>query len=121
MTEDIIVRAWNNYAADGISIFALKRARLMEGRKKYVPNVLEWREIEDPAAASSDLPMPLFVITRESAQALADDLWTMGIKPREASATQGHLQAMEAHLKDLQRLVFEKSPAPIHREGETGE
>jgi hypothetical protein len=42
------------------------------------------------------------------AQALMDRLWKAGLRPTEGSGSAGALRATEHHLKDMQRLVFDK-------------
>ena len=41
------------------------------------------------------------------AQKLMDELWNCGIRPSEGTGSAGALAATQAHLKDMQRLVFE--------------
>ena len=42
------------------------------------------------------------------AQNLMDRLWKAGLRPTEGSGSAGALAATERHLKDMQKLVFEK-------------
>lgn len=46
-------------------------------------------------------------LERQDFQMLVDDLWNMGIRPRAARGSAGQLDAVQAHLKDMQQLVFE--------------
>lgn len=50
---------------------------------------------------------PAFVLTKENAQSLMDELWNVGIRPTEGTGSAGQLAATQAHLKDMQKLVFE--------------
>lgn len=46
------------------------------------------------------------------AQRLVEDLWQCGIRSTAAQGSVGQLDAVQAHLKDLQRLVFTKDGEP---------
>lgn len=49
---------------------------------------------------------PFLEITKDEAQQLMDTLWTCGLRPSEGTGSAGAMAATQAHLKDLQRLVF---------------
>ncbi len=51
---------------------------------------------------------PLFTAPVGTAQTLMDDLWAAGLRPTEGTGSAGSLRATENHLKDMQRLVFNK-------------
>ncbi len=53
---------------------------------------------------------PTFSLTHEAAQTLMDDLWHAGLRPTEGTGSAGALAATQAHLKDMQRLVFKDFP-----------
>lgn len=46
------------------------------------------------------------------AQTLMEEFWRIGIRPTGAQGSVGQLDAVQAHLKDLQRLVFNKDGDP---------
>lgn len=48
-----------------------------------------------------------YELARSDAQSLMDGLWRCGLRPTEGAGSAGQLDAVQAHLKDLQRLVFE--------------
>lgn len=50
---------------------------------------------------------PCLILNRGDFQELVDDLWNIGVRPRAARGSAGQLDAVQAHLKDFQRLVFE--------------
>src|SRR5690348_326834 len=52
-------------------------------------------------------PEASFELKPENAQALMDELWACGLRPTEGSGSAGSLAAIERHLKDMQKLVFE--------------
>lgn len=49
---------------------------------------------------------PSVVLDHEGAQRLMDELWTIGLRPRNGSGALAHVDAVQAHLEDLRRLVF---------------
>jgi len=49
-----------------------------------------------------------FQLGAAGAQELVDQLWAAGVRPTAAAGSVGQLAAMESHLKDLRRLVFDK-------------
>lgn len=50
---------------------------------------------------------PTCVLDQDRAQQLMDGLWVAGLRPSEGTGSAGALAATQAHLKDLQRLVFD--------------
>jgi hypothetical protein len=51
-------------------------------------------------------PPALFSLGQKAAQLLMDDLWHAGLRPTQAAAGDAVLAAKDAHIADLQRLVF---------------
>lgn len=53
---------------------------------------------------------PTFTVNRKEAdqffQKLIDTLWSMGIRPTGAKATDEQIAAINRHLQDMRRLVF---------------
>ena len=47
-------------------------------------------------------------ISRESAQELMDDLYSIGIRPTDAAGTAGGMKATENHLNDMRKIVSKK-------------
>jgi|ERR1700734_3834089 len=44
----------------------------------------------------------------DMAQQLMDDLYACGLRPSEGAGSAGAMAAVQAHLRDLQKLVFEE-------------
>jgi hypothetical protein len=49
---------------------------------------------------------PSLTINRESAQQMMDDLYSFGFRPTEMKASVGQVEAMRAHISNLQRIAF---------------
>lgn len=49
---------------------------------------------------------PAFHFEKEGAQLFMDELWNAGFRPSEGTGSAGAMAAVQAHLKDMQRLVF---------------
>lgn len=45
-------------------------------------------------------------LSADDAQALVDELWTLGVRPSEWPGSAGSLAATERHLADMQRVAF---------------
>ena len=45
-------------------------------------------------------------LSATQAQQLMDELWDVGVRPTAGKGSAGQLEAVQAHLKDMQRLVF---------------
>lgn len=50
--------------------------------------------------------LPCFTMSADDAQGFMDELWRVGFRPTEGSGSAGAMAAVQAHLKDMQRLVF---------------
>ncbi len=46
-------------------------------------------------------------ISATAAQKLVDGLWACGIRPSEGTGSAGAMAAVQEHLKDMRRLVFD--------------
>lgn len=53
---------------------------------------------------------PFVRLELEKAQALLQQLWDAGLRPKEVG-TLGQLSAMQYHLEDMRRLVFNDRPS----------
>ena len=51
---------------------------------------------------------PFARLGSQQAQRLMDELWRAGVRPAEASGSVGQLGAVQAHLADMRKLVFER-------------
>ena len=60
----------------------------------------------EPALLADSVAGPAFSLAHEQAQRLMDDLWRAGVRPSD-EGTVGQLEAMRAHIKDLQKIVFD--------------
>lgn len=49
---------------------------------------------------------PTFQLSNRNAQALMDQLWQCGVRPTEGKGSAGQLKAVEYHLEDMRKLVF---------------
>lgn len=63
----------------------------------------EYKKISD-----GEVPPWFLRISDFEAQALMDRLWKAGLRPTEGSGSAGALAAVQCHLADMQKLVFDK-------------
>lgn len=66
---------------------------------------IQWKVVPD---TTSEQDAPCFELKRDEAQALMDELWNVGFRPTEGTGSAGAMAAVQAHLKDLQKLVFKE-------------
>lgn len=57
---------------------------------------------------------PAALLDEAELQVLMDSLWDAGVRPRSVGSA-GHLAATESHLKDMQKLVFDRLLPVIER------
>ena len=93
------LRAIYDVNTDSIGIFALLRDG--EGRTLYA---LPPEFAKLPEGRGGALGM--VYLDADKAQELVDDLWRIGIRPREAAGSVGQLTAVQAHVDDLRRVAF---------------
>lgn len=114
-TTEIEVAAERNLLARSINLYVMGR-RLGQQRIS-VMNPPTFTTHEDEGRSLVALREPAFTLSFESAQRLMDELWRCGIRPTE-EGTAGQVAAMQAHLQDMRRIVFDfigKPPIPINR------
>lgn len=59
----------------------------------------------DPVAPGRSVGDRLFELPDEACQALADQLWELGFRPRAAAGSAGQLDAVQAHLEDMRQIA----------------
>ena len=51
---------------------------------------------------------PSLRMPAQAAQRLMDELWRVGVRPSNGESNAGQLGALERHLEDMRKLVFEE-------------
>ena len=69
--------------------------------KRYVGTVV-FSEVPPGTVVPQGAILPL---SEAACQRLADDLWNAGFRPRGAAGSAGQLDAVQAHLKDVQEIA----------------
>jgi len=70
-----------------------------------VVGAVEMLEVNLGATLNYDV-YPTFQLSNRNAQALMEQLWQCGIRPSEGKGSAGQLKAVEYHLEDMRKLVF---------------
>lgn len=92
-------RAHDSYHLDSIDLVAIDR----RGQKPaYVTTKFTRHEIE-PCEL---IPEPTLRLLGDEAQQLMNELWRIGIRPRDGNGTQAHTDGLQAHLSDLRAIAF---------------
>ena len=68
----------------------------------------------------NELTEPLLFLKEDQAQQLIDALWTGGLRPTEGHGSAGQVAAVEKHLEDMQKIVFEAVLPLLKKENKHG-
>lgn len=88
------------------------------GYNVWVGQVIDGvRYVGDPCmftpATPGSVAVPTFRLDRASAQFLMEQLWQMGLRPRDGAGSLAHVDAMKDHLDDLRRIAFARKKVPV--------
>jgi len=76
--------------------------------RRKCDGVLRFGEItEFVQVEEGDDVAPMIRLQQEEAQQLMDTLWDAGLRPVGAAGSAGQLSAVESHLADMRKIVFE--------------
>lgn len=109
MNSKVNIRAMVDiFNDDGIKLYFRMRT-YEDGAMPYtsIPEPITFRHITDKERHTID-QQPTVIITPESAQELMNQLWELNIRPAQAKGSVGQLDAVNKHLEDMRRLVFDK-------------
>ena len=82
----------------GVSILLCDR---IGGKNAVVkPSSIKIDKVDEDA-----LIEPTFVLSKEAAQRLFDDLWTSGFRPNNGEGSAGQTAALKSHLNDMRKIV----------------
>ena len=98
---------------DAIEVWALNR--LGDGAREHVTAELSIHRVEKHALFDRG---PTLRLTPDEAQSIMNELWRVGIRPRDGAGSLAHVEATRAHLEDLRRLVFDKQSSPRRNSNE---
>ena len=63
-------------------------------------------------ATPGSVVTPTFRLDPAAAQLLMEQLWQMGLRPRDGAGSLAHVDAMKDHLADLRRIAFARKEVP---------
>ena len=81
-------------------------------RQGYIAKPVEF----EPHEESAVLGAPTMSLDEDMAQALMDELWSAGVRPRDIG-TAGHLAATQAHLNDMRAIASKKLGVELGQSG----
>lgn len=61
-----------------------------------------------PVPSGGVIAGPCLTLSRDAAQELMDTLWRCGVRPADAAASVGALEATQRHLADMRTVAFHK-------------
>lgn len=84
-----------------------------DGRRSVVRfDSLVVEPIEEGSYVSSDKGLHL---SHDEAQQLMNELWRVGLRPRDGAGSLAHVEAQKAHLDDMRKLVFKGPGSSEHQ------
>ncbi len=112
MNETPEFRIFYEYGYDSNSMFILRTSIKLNGvDSESFYQVLEpkWREIPK----GEPLGEPTFRFSsssddRGSLQSLFNQLWNIGLRPKDGTGNSGHVESIRYHLEDMRKLVFKE-------------
>lgn len=51
---------------------------------------------------------PVVSLEKEDLQRFFNELWAIGLRPKDGTGNSGHIASMQYHLEDMRKLVFDK-------------
>ena len=103
MRNEIHIGVYRNPSARRVEVYVSKDA---DFNNITHAQPVEYGKPSNRNEGNLEMP-PTLSLEYETAARLMDQLWAAGIRPEADAGTQSTIEAMKAHLKDLQRLVFD--------------
>jgi hypothetical protein len=88
---------------DSIDLWIMRR---LGDRREHVTAQFTVHNIDKHEAVEG----PTLRMTQDEAQQLINGLWHAGFRPRDGAGSLAHVEAQQAHLADMRRLVFKDPP-----------
>jgi len=98
---DLEWRAENRIWTDSIELVAFQRG---EGKRGVVSTEFTIKEIEDGYLIDE----PTLRLVGDEAQQIMNELWRVGIRPKDGSGAVAHTEAISAHLADMRTIAFNR-------------
>ena len=102
MNNQLDIYAERNPQAAGISLFIFENAQT---ERLFYESIQV--KAEPYTAKPNGYLNPSLVISHEIACQLMDALWGAGVRPSSGEGNTAHIQALNKHLDDMRRLVFD--------------
>lgn len=62
---------------------------------------------------------PTFSLPDDQVQELFNQLWSLGFRPKDGTGNSGHIEALNHHLQDMRKLVFDdRETITVNREAD---
>jgi len=69
--------------------------------KRCVAQPVVMQDVKD-----DEMTPPMLQLHYESAQSLMDELWNVGFRPTQGKQSEGQVDAIGSHLKDMRAIAF---------------
>ena len=91
--------AQDNISWDAIELYAIKR---MDGVRFALTTEISLKEVEPEALIDG----PTMRLCGDEAQQIMNELWRIGIRPKNGTGAVAHTESLQAHLEDLRAVAF---------------
>jgi len=106
-SEKLLVRVDRDaFNFNGVSIYLAKRIVDCGVETVAIVQPMLMEVVKDPRDCGTRKP-PAIEMTNEDAQRLMDELYNAGIRPTEGVGSPGQVKALQDHLADMRKIVFE--------------
>ena len=97
--------AENSIYRQSVELFATK---VVDGKRFCLTTVFTQKEIEPSVMAEG----PTLELSGDEAQQIMNELWRIGIRPKDGSGAIAHTEAIQGHLADMRKLAFHALKVP---------
>ena len=105
-TQQLRTGIQRNISNNSIDLYIIREEPMRSGRPAMIATEFILETIQE-----GEMYNPLVNFTPEEAAHLMDELWNAGVRPSNGAGSNATLDAKDAHLEDLRRLVFESKSA----------
>ena len=97
--------AQDNISWDAIELYA---SRKVDGKRYILTTEFTQKELEPGYMIDA----PTLRLAGDEAQQIMNELWRIGIRPKNGTGAVAHTEALEGHLADLRKIAFHALKIP---------
>lgn len=97
--------AQDNLSWDAVELFATSK---VDGKRFILTTEFTQKELEPGYPFDG----PTIRLAGDEAQQIMNELWRIGLRPKNGTGAVAHAEALEGHLKDLRTIAFHALKIP---------